>query len=146
LLLLAAAGACGSRPSPRTPASPVELSAPSYETRPCEGPTAIPPEVDAALTKLESPERSHCELHRLFPGAPPLLFVRTMNTVGHDDEGRALPACQWEVFRSSGTIMVHAATLDGCSLRFENGCVLSLDEGRSPRAPEMCFDPTGFPH
>jgi len=149
--LCAACGAAPVTPSPAPvvasvtvpvaePVAEPELSASPDETRPCEGATAIPPEAEKILEHLESPETSHCELHSPSPGAPPLLFVRTMNTVAHDDEGNRLPACTWEVFRTSGGAVTHVATLSACSLRFDKGRVMSLDEGGTPSAPLFCFD------
>jgi hypothetical protein len=62
-----------------------------------------------------------------------------MNTVAHDDAGRPSPACTWEVFRTAGGTVAHVTTLSACSLLFEQGCVLALDEGSS-REPIYCFE------
>jgi hypothetical protein len=141
---------CGSppvAPSESQPSAPLttapyppEVSASPQETRPCDGPTAITPEVDRILSTLESPERSHCEVHAPGPGEPALLFVRTMNTVAHDDDGRKSPACTWEVFRTAGANAAHVTTLSSCMLRFEARCIRSLDDGSSDE-PIFCFDP-----
>jgi hypothetical protein len=65
-----------------------------------------------------------------------------MNTVAHDDAGRPAPACTWEVFRTADGTALHITTISACSLLFEKGCVLSLDEGSKPREPLFCFEPT----
>lgn len=116
-------------PGPERPPAvllPPEVSATPNEITPCVGETAIPPAIDTMLTSLESPERGHCERHRLTAKDAPLLFVRTMNTVAHDDEGNGSPACTWEVFRVHPP--AHVGTLSWCTLRFENGCIVSMDD------------------
>lgn len=118
-----------------------EISAPPDETRACEGPTAIPPEIDEMLSAEGAPERDHCELHRLVPGEPPLLFVRTMNTVAHDDEGRPLPACSWRVFHLQPS--ASAGSLHDCRFRIEKGCVTSLDEENGTLGQRTCMGPDG---
>ena len=89
-----------------------EHSAEPWEPSRCD---AIPPAIDAQLSQLEAPVRDHCERH------DGRLFVRTMNTVAHDDNGSAMPACRWEAFDlPSGK---HLATFEACELVFAGRCV-----------------------
>lgn len=117
--------------------APAVSAAPS-ETHPCAGATAIPPAVDAQRTLLESPVRDHCEVHRL-GGGTPALFVRTMNTVAHDDQGAGIPTCQWEVFYVAPATVRHLGTLSVCRFRVDGGCVVGMGEG-ARAAPRVCFE------
>lgn len=125
-VLVAALGVigCGAPAAPVT-AHADEVSAEPTETRPCIGPAAIPPEVDDLLTRLASPMRDHCEVHAL--GAARALFVRTMNTVAHDDRGDPLPACAWEVFAVAPRPVRHLGSLAACRFRVTDGCAVALD-------------------
>jgi hypothetical protein len=91
-----------------------ERSAEPWEPSKCDD---IPPAIDAQLSQLDAPVRDHCERH----GGR--LYVRTMNTVAHDDNGSALPACRWEAFDLGSS--KHLATFDTCELVFEGRCVAS---------------------
>jgi hypothetical protein len=114
-------------------------SATPWEIRPCEGATAIPPAVDELLTRLESPVRDHCEQHRLGDGAT-ALFVRTMNTVAHDDQGSPLPTCHWEIFRVAPEPVRHLGSLSVCRFRVDGSCIVALDDG-APTTPRTCLEP-----
>lgn len=131
--------------APSTPgASPGRVvSATRFETRPCQGETAIPPDVDRILSELESPTREHCELHALPPGGPQLLFVRTMNTVAHDDAGDPIPTCSWEVFAVPPRSVAHLATLSMCQFAIDEGCIYDLDQTSQASTPSVCIDADG---
>lgn len=113
------------------------LSASPGDTHPCEGETAIPAAVDEMLTRLASPVRDHCEEHRV-AGAP-ALFVRTMNTVAHDDRGDPIPTCHWEVFRTAPEPVRHLGSVSACRFRVDGGCVVSLDDS-ARAAPPLCVE------
>lgn len=124
---LGAAG-CGAAGGPAAPAVPPDaVSASPSEVRPCAGATAIPPEVDQQLTRLASPMRDHCELHAL--GRARALFVRTMDTVAHDDRGDPIATCQWEVFSIAPGDVRHLGSLSACRFRVADGCAIALDGG-----------------
>lgn len=136
-VLLAALGvACLPPPGSTTDRDDGDVSADRFETRPCEGATAIPPAVDELLTQLASPVRDHCEHHRL--GGAPVLFVRTMNSVAHDDRGDPLPACRWEVFRVAPGPVRHLGTLSTCRFRVAGRCAVALAD--TTRAPPVCAE------
>jgi hypothetical protein len=138
----------GPQPPPLAPqaadaGAPQERSATRFEARPCTGETAIPPEVDRILTELESDtRREHCELHVLGPDQARRLFVRTMNTVAHDDEGDPLPACIWEVFAIPPQAVRHLGTLSVCEFAIEKGCIYDLDQPQVS-TPSLCIDADG---
>lgn len=136
VLLLSALGACLPPPGATTDHDDGEVSADRFETRPCEAATAISPAVDALLDQLASPVRDHCELHRL--GGAPVLFVRTMNSVAHDDRGDPLPACRWEAFRTAPGPARHLGTLATCRFRVAGRCAVALDD--TTRAPPVCAE------
>jgi hypothetical protein len=131
--------------APSTPgASPGRVvSATRFQARPCAGETAIPPDAERILEKLESPTREHCELHALAPGGPPILFVRTMNTVAHDDAGNRIPTCSWEVFAVPPQPVTHLGSLSMCEFAVENGCIYDLDQTPEPPAPTACIGADG---
>lgn len=109
-LLMIAVAACGG-------AAAEQHSAEPWEPSRCDG---IPPAIDAQLSQLDAPVRDHCERH----GGR--LFVRTMNTVAHDDNGSAMPACRWEAFDLASS--KHLATFDTCELVFDGRCVSGGNE------------------
>jgi hypothetical protein len=119
------------------------VSATRFQTQPCEGDTAIPADADRILTELESPTREHCELHALTPGGPRLLFIRTMNTVAHDDAGDPIPTCLWEVFAVPPQPVAHFGTLSLCQFAIEEGCIYDLDKTLKLSAPTLCIDADG---
>jgi len=154
---LAGCGRKAGTPQP-TAAPPVSPSAPStpgtspgrvvsatrFQARPCEGETAIPADAARILDELESPTREHCELHALSPGGPRLLFVRTMNTVAHDDAGEPIPTCLWEVFAIPPRPVEHLGTLTSCQFAInEKGCIYDLDQTPEPAAPTACIGADG---
>jgi hypothetical protein len=94
--------------------SSAQHSAEPWQPSRCDG---IPPAIDDQLTQLESPVRDHCERHAGH------LFVRTMNTTAHDDNGSALAACRWEAFDLASS--KHLATFDACELVFDGSCVVA---------------------
>ena len=88
---------------------------------------------NAALTVAQRAEvtaRVHCERHQLGGGAP-ALFVRTMNTVAHDEQGDPIPTCHWEVFRLAPEPVRHLGSLSVCRFRVDGGCVVGLDDARA---------------
>lgn len=125
---------------PSTPgASPGRVvSATRFQARPCEGETALPADAEAILAKLESPTREHCELHVLTPGGSPVLFVRTMNTVAHDDAGNRIPTCSWEVLALPPQPVEHLGSLSMCELAVKDGCIYDLDQTPEPSARTAC--------
>lgn len=88
-------------------------TAPPWQRHACDG--MIPPAVDAMLVELAAPTRDHCEQHAR--GGTTELYVRTMNTVAHDDAGTPIPTCQWEVFRLAPLPAAHLRTTGDCQLR-----------------------------
>jgi hypothetical protein len=121
-------------------AAPPELSSPPEVTAACAGATAIPLAVDAILNRLSAPTRDHCERHLL--GGRAALFVRTMNTVAHDEAGGRVPACRWEVFRVPPEPVAHVGSLLSCRLRVDGRCIFGLDPGDAA-APQACLDASG---
>lgn len=132
-------------PVPSAPgaASGRVVSATRFQTRPCAGETAIPPEADRILGELGSPTREHCELHALRPGGARLLFVRTMNTVAHDDAGEPIPTCLWEVFAVPPQPVEHLGTLPMCQLAIHDGCIHDADQTPQAATPSVCIDAAG---
>jgi hypothetical protein len=104
----------------------VETTADRFNRGACSGATALSLEVQSELIRLSSPDLDSCERHRLADEPAPL-FVRTKNTLAHDDAGNPSPACTWEIFRTDG-IVTHLGTLSACELRIEDACIYSLDE------------------
>jgi hypothetical protein len=86
--------------------------------------------VDELLSQLESPVRDHCERHQ-FGGGVPALFVRTMNTVAHNEQGDPISTCHWEVFRMAPEPVRHLGSLSVCRFRIDGGCVVGLDDARA---------------
>lgn len=122
---------------------PRERSATRFEALPCAGETAIPAEADRILTERESDTREHCELHAFGSDGTRHLFIRTMNTVAHDDEGDRLPACIWEVFAVPPQPVRHLGTLYACEFAIQNGCIYDLDQTPESAGPSLCVDPDG---
>jgi hypothetical protein len=100
-------------------------------------------EADRILTERESDTREHCELHALGADGARRLFVRTMNTVAHDDEGNRLPACIWEVFAVPPRPVRHLGTLNVCEFAIWSGCIYDLDQAPESAEPSLYVDPDG---
>lgn len=119
------------------------VSATRFQTQPCQGETAIPPDADRILSELESPTREHCELHAMTAAGPQLLFVRTMNTVAHDDAGDPIPTCLWEAFAIPPQSIAHLGTLSMCQFAIDKGCIYDLDQTPPASTPSVCIDAYG---
>jgi hypothetical protein len=71
--------------------------------------------------------------------AAPALFVRTLNTVAHDEAGAPIPTCQWEVFQTEPAPARHLGSLSVCRFRVDAGCVIGLDDDTAAGAPRTCL-------
>jgi hypothetical protein len=120
-----------------------ERSVTRFQLRPCEGETAIPDDAERVLTERGSATREHCELHALGPDGARRLFVRTMNTIAHDDEGNRLPACIWEVFAVAPQPVSYLGALYVCEFAVKDGCIYDLDQTPEPSAPTACIGVDG---
>lgn len=131
--------------APSTPGASLGrvVSATRFQTQPCQGETAIPPDADRILSELESPTREHCERHALTPGGAQSLFVRTMNTVAHDDAGDPIPTCLWEVFAIPPQSVAHLGTLSMCQFAIDKECIYDLDQTAQASTPSVCINADG---